>query len=88
MKGTEKKLSLEERLSSLSLPDTIPKPLTQRDVVEQNKEYIRKRASGDLVSFDTDYERLNKAVGGFEPNTILTVTGLSGGGNVTFFLNK
>ena len=83
MKGTEKKPSLEERLNSLSLPDAIPKPLTQRDVVEQNKEYIRKRASGDLVSLDTDYERLNKAVGGFEPNTILTVTGLSGGGKST-----
>ena len=75
--------NLQEKLTSLKIPKGIPRILTQDDAVKQNIEYIRKRASGELITLSTCYNRLNNAVGGFEPNTILTLSGLSGGGKST-----
>tara|TARA_R100000951_G_scaffold90331_1_gene78548 strand:- start:1049 stop:1312 length:264 start_codon:yes stop_codon:yes gene_type:complete len=73
---------LKEKLKSLKPPPGLPRILTQSAAVMQNKEYIEKRASGELVFLETAYEKLNKALM-LEPNTMLTLTGLSGGGNVT-----
>lgn len=70
---------LKEKLNSLKKPSHLPRILTQAQAVMQNKEYIRKRASGELVFLNTCYDRLNKALM-LEPNTMLTITGLSGGG--------
>lgn len=72
---------LKEKLNSLKVPDGLPRILTQAQAVMQNKEYIRKRASGELVFLETCYPRLNKALM-LEPNTMLTISGLSGGGNM------
>lgn len=72
---------LKEKLNSLKPQAGIPRILTQAQAVMQNKEYIRKRASGELMFLETCYSRLNKALM-LEPNTMLTVVGLSGGGNL------
>ena len=77
---------LKEKLNSLNesktKPHGLPRIMTQAQAVMQNKEYIRKRASGELVFLNTCYDRLNKALM-LEPNTILTISGLSGGGKST-----
>jgi replicative DNA helicase len=73
---------LKEKLNSLKTPAGLPRILTQAQAVMQNKEYIRKRASGELVFLETCYPRLNKAVM-FEPNTMLTISALSGAGKST-----
>jgi replicative DNA helicase len=73
---------LKEKLSSLKPQAGLPRILTQAQAVMQNKEYIRKRASGELVFLETCYERLNKALM-LEPNTMLTITALSGTGKST-----
>lgn len=80
----EKTTTLQERLNSLKGDKDSPVTIiTQREAVMQNKEYIRKKASGELVTFDTCYERLNKAIGGIEANTMMTISALSGGGKST-----
>jgi replicative DNA helicase len=56
--------------------------MTQAQAVMQNKEYIRKRASGEITFLETCYPRLNKALM-LEPNTMLTISGLSGSGKST-----
>jgi len=82
--GTHKEL--KEKLNSLkNKPLGLPRIMTQAQAVMQNKEYIRKRANGEIVFLNTCYERLNKALM-LEPNTILTLSGLSGAGNGT--INK
>jgi hypothetical protein len=73
---------LKEKLNSLDVPKHLPRILTQAAAVQQNKEYIRKRASGEIMFLETCYPRLNKALM-LEPNTMLTLSGLSGGGNRT-----
>lgn len=73
---------LKEKLNSLKIPEGLPRILTQAQAVMQNKEYIRKRASGELVFLETCYPRLNKALM-LEPNTMMTIVGLSGTGKST-----
>ena len=77
---------LKEKLNSLKedkdRPSFLPRILTQAQAIMQNKEYIRKRANGEIVFLDTCYPKLNKALM-LEPNTILTISGLSGGGKST-----
>jgi len=73
--------SLKERLTSLKLPKNIPRILTQEDAVRQNMRYIKNRSDGSLTTLKTCYNRLNKALGEIEANTIMTLSGLSGGGN-------
>jgi len=77
---------LKEKLNSLkedeNRPSGLPRILTQAQAIMQNKEYIRKRANGEIVFLDTCYTKLNKALM-LEPNTILTISGLSGGGKST-----
>ena len=74
---------LKEKLNSLKhRPPGLPRIMTQAQAVMQNKEYIRKRANGEIVFLETCYKRLNKALM-LEPNTILTLSGLSGAGKST-----
>lgn len=73
---------LKEKLNSLKVPTGLPRILTQAQAVMQNKEYIRKRANGEIVFLNTCYERLNSALM-LEPNTMLTLSGLSGSGKST-----
>ena len=78
-------MNLNDKLKSISkLPDGIAKIITQEQAIRDNIEYVKKRASGEIKALGTCYNKLNKALGGgFESNTILTLSGLSGGGNVT-----
>lgn len=73
---------LKEKLNSLDVPKHLPRILTQAQAVMQNKEYIRKRASGEIMFLETCYPRLNKALM-LEPNTMLTIVGMSGTGKST-----
>lgn len=73
---------LSERLKSVKGKKGIPKVLTQTEAVEKSKEYVKKRASGEIVILETSYDKLNKACA-FELNTMLTISGLSGGGKST-----
>jgi len=78
-------MNLNDKLKSISkLPDGIAKIITQEKAIRDNIEYVRKRASGEIKALGTCYNKLNKALGGgFESNTILTLSGLSGGGKST-----
>ncbi|NRB64692.1 MAG: hypothetical protein HRU40_16970 [Saprospiraceae bacterium] len=63
---------------------TVPKLLDQKTVVEQNYQYALKRSRGEIVSLATCYKGLNHIIqGGFESNTMLTISALSGGGKST-----
>lgn len=79
-------MNLKDKLSSIDkstdmIPEGIAKIVTQDKVVRDNIDYVRKRASGEIKALETCYTKLNKAIGGgFESNTILTLSGLSGGG--------
>ena len=57
---------LKEKLNSLKedkdRPSFLPRILTQAQAIMQNKEYIRKRANGEIVFLDTCYPKLNKAL--------------------------
>jgi len=75
--------SLKEKLTSLKLPRNIPRILTQEDAVRQNMKYIKDRSNGTITTLKTCYNRLNKALGEIEANTIMTLSGLSGGGKST-----
>lgn len=81
-------MNLKDKLSSIDkstdmIPEGIAKIVTQDKVVRDNIDYVRKRASGEIKALATSFPRLNKAIGGgFESNTILTLSGLSGTGNI------
>lgn len=69
----------------MHLPENIPALLTQEQVTQQSVQYIKDRASGKIKPLETCYSNLNNLVGGgFEPNTIAVLSGLSGSGKSTF----
>lgn len=48
---------------------------------KESVEYIRKRMTGEIQSLQTRWKKLNdNCMGGIEPNTIYTITGISGSG--------
>lgn len=66
---------------SKNAPKGVSRILTQKQAVWRNIDYVRKRASGEIVPLKTSYELLNRALGGgIELNTMMTISGLSGGG--------
>lgn len=81
----ESQKDLQEKLTSIkSIPKGVAGVITQRDAVKQNIRYVKKRASGEIKPLATCFNNLNKILsGGFEANTILTLSGLSGGGKST-----
>lgn len=78
-------MNLNDKLKSInSIPTGVAKIITQEKAVSDNINYVKKRASGEIKALETCYSKLNKALGGgFEANTILTLSGLSGGGKST-----
>ena len=76
-------MNLNEKLKSIKLPKGVAKVISQEKAAKDNLTYVRKRASGEIKPLETSYTRLNKSIGGgFEANTILTLSGLSGTGNI------
>lgn len=62
----------------------IPKLIPQEEVVDQNIRYIKDRAAGNIDYLIPPYKMLSKILGGgFEFNTICTISALSGGGKST-----
>ncbi len=62
----------------------VAKIISQQQAVEDCNEYIRKRMNGEIPLFKTCYDNINNALGGsIEPNTILTISGMSGSGKST-----
>lgn len=51
-------------------------------------EYIKKRKNHEIQSLKTRWNKFNKqCMGGIEPNTIYTIVGISGSGNIYIFIN-
>lgn len=78
-------MSLSDKLKSIDNSELkeqgIAKVITQNKAVNDNINYIKKRASGEIQPLATCYSKLNKALGGgFEANTMVTLSGLSGTG--------
>jgi replicative DNA helicase len=75
-------MNLNDKLNSINkIPDGVAKVITRDKAVRENIDYVSKRAKGQIQALATCYPKLNKALGGgFEANTILTLSGLSGGG--------
>ena len=66
------------------LPNGIAPLVSQRKAAEDTLEYIRKRMLGLIPQYKTCYNNMNIALGGsIEPNTILTIAGMSGSGKST-----
>jgi replicative DNA helicase len=62
----------------------ISKIISQRQAVHQFEEYTEKRKKGLIPLYKTCYSNINEAAGGsFEPNTMLTIAGMSGSGKST-----
>ena len=75
------KLNWFKNIKAEDLPAGVSKIITQEDAINRNIDYVRKRASGEIVPLQTSYPLLNKALGGgIELNTMMTISGLSGGG--------
>ena len=52
-----------------------------REVANEAVSYIEGRRSGNIVSLKTRWKKLNKqCMGGIEPNTVMTIAGISGSG--------
>lgn len=64
------------------------KTLTYRHISHASDEiikYIEERRSGNIKSIKTRWDKFNdQTMGGIEPNTIYTIAGISGSGNVIF----
>jgi replicative DNA helicase len=66
------------------LPEGVSKLITQRQAVNQFEKYVEKRKKGLIPLYKTCYNNINEAIGGsFEPNTMLTIAGMSGSGKST-----
>ena len=68
-----------------NLPDGVSQIIKQVDVAKQSLEYIKKRANGEIQYLKTGYYSIDYRLmsGGFEPNSILVLSGLSGSGKST-----
>lgn len=54
---------------------------SMREVANEAVSYIEGRRSGNIVSLKTRWKKLNKqCMGGIEPNTVMTIAGISGSG--------
>lgn len=54
---------------------------SMREVAKETVSYIEGRRSGNIVSLKTRWKKLNKqCMGGIEPNTVMTIAGISGSG--------
>jgi hypothetical protein len=61
----------------------LPK-LSSKQVVEENRTYVHKRAKGEIKSLRTKYSKLNRSLmGGLELDTITCISALSGAGKST-----
>ena len=66
------------------LPSGISPLVSQSKAVEDCLRYMEKRMNGEIPLFKTCYDNINKALGGsIEPNTIMTIGGMSGSGKST-----
>lgn len=60
---------------------------SMREVANEAVSYIEGRRSGNIVSLKTRWKKLNKqCMGGIEPNTVMTIAGISGSGNKIFII--
>lgn len=54
---------------------------SMREVAKETVSYIEGRKSGNITSLKTRWKKLNKqCMGGIEPNTVMTIAGISGSG--------
>lgn len=68
---------MEQRLSNLIRPMSV--------VANEAVRYIAGRRSNEIVSLKTRWSKFNKqCMGGIEPNTVLTIAGISGSGKSSF----
>lgn len=66
------------------LPEGVSKLITQRQAIDKFEIYVEKRKKGLIPLYKTCYTNINEAIGGsFEPNTMLTIAGMSGSGKST-----
>jgi replicative DNA helicase len=79
-------MSLNQKNETLSFNDrpiNVPPLLNQEDAVRESFNYMEKRMKGDYTIIKTFSSRLDKAIGYFELNTMVTISALSGGGKST-----
>lgn len=68
---------MEQRLSNLIRPMSV--------VANEAVRYIAGRRNNEIISLKTRWSKFNKqCMGGIEPNTVLTVAGISGSGKSSF----
>lgn len=68
---------MEQRLSNLIRPMSV--------VANEAVRYIAGRRNNEIVSLKTRWSKFNKqCMGGIEPNTVLTIAGISGSGKSSF----
>ena len=68
---------MEQRLSNLIRPMSV--------VTNEAVRYIAGRRNNEIVSLKTRWSKFNKqCMGGIEPNTVLTIAGISGSGKSSF----
>lgn len=68
---------MEQRLSNLIRPMSV--------VANETVRYIAGRRNNEIVSLKTRWSKFNKqCMGGIEPNTVLTIAGISGSGKSSF----
>lgn len=78
--------NLREKLKLCKPDKGVARIIDQNKAVQDNIDYVKKRASGEIKPLATCYNKLNEALsGGFEANTMLVISGLSGGGDRTIF---
>lgn len=75
----DKRISLRKKEE---LPEGVSYTINQDKVVDDTLEYIRKRKDGEIEYLKTGYNTIDYRMlnGGFEPNSILVLSGLSGSG--------
>lgn len=66
------------------VPEGIAKIISQEKAVNDCLDYIGKRMRGEIPLYKTRFQNINDCVGGsFEPNSIITIGGVSGSGKST-----
>lgn len=67
-----------------NVPQGIARIITQEEAVNTCLDYIGKRMRGEIPLYKTKFTNINNAFGGsIEPNSILTLAGISGSGKST-----
>jgi replicative DNA helicase len=84
MEDNEKRISFKKKEVE-ELPDDVSITINQKKVIDDALEYIRKRKDGEIEYLKTGYYSIDRKLlnGGFEPNSILVLSGLSGSGKST-----